>query len=142
MAMIRSHHWRDHFKSILFSLCVCASFQGQAALLHCDFEVNGEVHHHVFAPTTDPYAAQSVDIGERFRVKAVVLGQGDSIELVNVYVYYQTRRQPMVMQHAKYLQPLALENPRPGALTGRVALYSPVLGKELAYQCALHKEFP
>jgi len=140
--MIRFHHWRGLSKNILFSLSICAPFQGQAALLHCDFEVNGEAHHHVFAPTTDIYVAQSVDIGERFRVKTVVLGEGDNIELVNIYIYYQTRRQPMVLQHAKYLQPLALENPRPGALTGRVALYSPVLGKELAYQCALHKEFP
>jgi hypothetical protein len=104
--------------------------------------VNGEVHRHVFRPTTNPYRAQSVDIGERFRFKAVLLGQGNDIELVNIYAYYQTRRQPMLMQHVKYLKPTPLNNPEADALTGRVALYSPVLGKELAYQCALHKEAP
>jgi hypothetical protein len=104
--------------------------------------VNGEVHRHVFRPTTNPYTAQSVDIGERFRFKAVLLGQGNDIELVNIYAYYQTRRQPMLMQHAKHPKPAALKSPKPDALTGRVALYSPVLGKELAYQCALHKEAP
>jgi hypothetical protein len=114
----------------------------QAADLHCAIEVNGEVHRHVFRPTTDPYTAQSIDIGERFRFKAVVLGQGDDIELVNIYAYYQTRRQPMLMQHVKHLKPKPLINPASDALTGKVALYSPVLGKELAYQCALHKEAP
>ena len=113
-----------------------------AASLHCAIEVNGEVHRHVFRPTTDPYTAQSIDIGERFRFKAVVLGQGNDIELVNIYAYYQTRRQPMLMQHVKHLKPAAHHNPEPDALTGRVALYSPVLGKELAYRCALHKEAP
>jgi hypothetical protein len=112
----------------------------QAADLHCAIEVNGEVHRHVFRPTTDPYTAQSIDIGERFRFKAVVLGQGDDIELVNIYAYYQTRRQPMLMQHVKHLKPTPRINPATDALTGKVALYSPVLGKELAYQCALHKE--
>ena len=113
-----------------------------AADLHCAIEVNGEVHRHVFRPTTDPYTAQSIDIGERFRFKAVVLGQGDDIELVNIYAYYQTRRQPMLMQHVKHLKPAPRINPATDALTGKVALYSPVLGKELAYQCALHKEAP
>jgi hypothetical protein len=48
----------------------------------------------------------------------------------------------MVMQHLQYLQPLALRNPAPDALTGRVALYSPLLGKELQYQCALAEVAP
>jgi hypothetical protein len=46
----------------------------------------------------------------------------------------------MLMQHVKHLKPKPLINPASDALTGKVALYSPVLGKELAYQCALHKE--
>jgi hypothetical protein len=46
----------------------------------------------------------------------------------------------MLMQHVKHLKPAAHPNPEPDALTGRVALYSAVLGKELAYRCALHKE--
>jgi len=131
--------WCHVHKFILLTVCTLAPALGRSAQLHCDIEVNGEVHHHVFAPTTDPYTVQSVAIGERFRFKAVVLGVGDNIDLVNIYAYYQTRRQPMVMQHAKHLNPFSLENPAPGALTGRVALYSPVLGKEMVYQCALHK---
>ena len=65
-----------------------------------------------------------------------------AIESVNLYVYYNTRRQPMVMQHTQYLQPLPLRNPAPDALTGRVAVYSPLLGKELQYHCALAEVAP
>jgi hypothetical protein len=128
------------FGAVGLVLMGCFTPASHAADLHCAIEVNGEVHRHVFRPTTDPYTAQSIDIGERFRFKAVVLGQGDDIELVNIYAYYQTRRQPMLMQHVKHLKPKPLINPASDALTGKVALYSPVLGKELAYQCALHKE--
>ena len=110
--------------------------------LHCALEVNGEVHRHVFPMVSHPYTVTSIDIGERFRFKAVVLGEGDRVDLVNIYAYYQTRRQPMLMQHAKHISPIAQDNPLPDALTGRVALYSPVLGKELAYRCALHRRAP
>jgi hypothetical protein len=134
--------WPYGFGAVWLAVLACATTPIEAAQLRCHIEVNGETTLYVVEPTQDPYGAQSLDIAERFRFKAVVLGQGDEIELVNIYVYYQTRRQPMVLQHAKHLKPLALQSPDSGALTGRVALYSPVLGKELAYQCALHKEAP
>ena len=43
--------------------------------LHCALEVNGEVHRHVFPMVSHPYTVTSIDIGERFRFKAVVLGE-------------------------------------------------------------------
>ena len=137
---MNKHFLKAGFAAVGLVLLGCFTTASHAAELRCAIEVNGEVHHHVFKPTLDPYTAPSIDIGERFRFKAVVLGQGDDIELVNIYAYYQTRRQPMLMQHVKHLKPAAHPNPETDALTGRVALYSPVLGKELAYRCALHKE--
>jgi len=134
--------WKTGLGAVALVLLWGVTTPAEAADLHCVIEVNGEVHQHVFSPTRDPYTVRSIDIGERFRFKAVVLGQGDDIELVNLYAYYQTRRQPMLMQHAKYLKPKAVLKPEPDSLTGKVALYSPVLGKELAYRCALHKEAP
>jgi len=127
--------------------------------LQCSFEVNSETYRTVHATASDPYTVAAVPIGNRFRFKAVVLAaaQGKvadappnvaelapatAIESVNIYVYYTTRRQPMVMQHLQFLQPMALRNPAPDALTGRVALYSPLLGKELQYQCALAEVAP
>ena len=115
---------------------------GAQALLRCAIEVNGEVQVHAFKPTSDPYRVESVAIGERFRFKAVVWTEADEVKLVSIAAHYQTRRQPMLMQQAKYIKPIPQTQPAPDALTGRVALYSPVLGKELAYQCALHRESP
>lgn len=130
------------------------------AQLQCSFEVNSETHQTVHATATDPYTVAAVPIGNRFRFKAIVLAAAQdkassaapnapsvvaapaAIESVNIYVYYTTRRQPMVMQHLQYLQPLAQRNPAPDALTGRVSLYSPLLGKELQYQCALAEVAP
>jgi hypothetical protein len=130
-----------------------------SAQLQCTFEVNSETHRTVHGLATDPYTVAAVPIGNRFRFKAVVLGAAQDkavdtapnvaqrepdtpIESVNIYVYYTTRRQPMVMQHLQYLQPVAQRTPAPDALTGRVALYSPLLGKELQYQCALAEVAP
>ena len=125
-----------------------------SAQLQCTFEVISEIHHSVHGVATDPDTGASVPIGNRFRFKAVVLGaaqdkdsgaapmSASAVEIVNIYVYYNTRRQPMVMQHLQYLRPVALRDPAPDALTGRVALYSPLLGKELQYQCALAEVAP
>ena len=129
-----------------------------SAQLQCTFDVNSETHHTVHGVATDPYTVAAVPIGNRFRFKAIVLAAAQdtapgvapssapsapaAIESVNLYVYYNTRRQPMVMQHVQYLQPVPLRSPAPDALTGRVALYSPLLGKELQYQCALAEVAP
>ena len=121
------------------------SFAGLALAapeLRCQFEVNAETHHHAFAPIHDPYAATSVDLSQRFRFKAVVLGDDQRVELINLYVYHHTRRQPMLMQHVKFVAPVAQRTPAPDALTGQMAVYSPFLGKELQYSCALHEVTP
>ena len=142
--------------ALSLALLPCAA--QASAQLQCTFEVNSEIHHTVHQLATDPYTVAAVPIGNRFRFKAIVLSVAQdaaqvaapsaaqpapaAIESVNLYVYYNTRRQPMVMQHTQYLQPLPLRNPAPDALTGRVALYSPLLGKELQYHCALAEVAP
>jgi len=119
-----------------------------APQLQCSFDVNSETHHKTFGVVTDPYTTEAVPIGNRFRFKAIVLAAGPdgggtaSLESINLYVYYNTRRQPMIMQHTRFLQPVAQTAPQPDALTGRVSLYSPLLGKELQYQCALAEVAP
>ena len=105
--------------------------------LSCAFELNGHSETHVFKPVTDPYLAESIDIGERFRFKAVVLASANQVDLVNLYVSYQTRRQPMILQHAKFIKPTLQTSAQANSLTGRVAVYSPFLGKELVYDCNL-----
>ena len=107
--------------------------------LRCHFEVNAERFEHSFKPVADPYTVGSVNLADRFRFKAVVLGHETRVDLINLYVSYQTERQPMLLQHVKFVAPVAQVQPSPDALTGRVALYSPFLGKELQYGCALHE---
>ena len=107
--------------------------------LRCHFEVNAERSEYRFSPVSDPYTVDSVNLADRFRFKAVVLGNNTQVDLINVYVSYQTERQPMVLQQVKFVAPVAQVQPMPDALTGRVALYSPFLGKELQYGCALHE---
>ncbi|MEI7516028.1 MAG: hypothetical protein WCK81_11625 [Betaproteobacteria bacterium] len=143
--------------ALWLALLPCAA--QASAQLQCTFEVNSETHHTVHGLTTDPYTVVAVPIGNRFRFKAILLAAAPAeaaeaprdevlaapataLESVNIYVYYNTRRQAMVMQHLQYRQPVAQRNPAPDALTGRVALYSPLLGKELQYQCALAEVAP
>ena len=133
---------------LAFALLACPLAAQAAPQLQCSFDVNSETHNKTFGVVTDPYTTEAVAIGNRFRFKAIVLAAGpdaggsSSLESINLYVYYNTRRQPMVMQHTRFLQPLAQTAPKPDALTGRVSLYSPLLGKELQYQCALVEVAP
>ena len=126
------------------ALLACPLAVQAAPQLQCSFDVNSETHHKTFGLVTDPYTTEAVAIGNRFRFKAVMLaGEGGAgVQSLNLYVYYNTRRQPMIMQHTRFLQPVAQTAPRPDALTGRVSLYSPLLGKELQYQCALAEVAP
>jgi len=132
--------WRQWTLGLLATGLV--SLASAAPELRCEFEVNAEVHQHAFSPSQDPYRVTSVDLSERFRFKAVVLGDAQKLELINLYVFYQTRRQPMLMQHVKFVAPVTQVSPAPDALTGQMAVYSPFLGKELQYRCALHEVTP
>lgn len=125
--------------------CLCGGWfcVAQASpVLRCHFEVNAELSTHEFTPVSDPYTVRSIDLSERFRFKAVVLGDAQRVSLINLYVSHLAERQPMVMQHLKFVAPIAQTQPEPNALTGRVALYSPYQGKELVYGCALHEVAP
>jgi len=113
-----------------------------APVLRCQFEVNAHTTQHEFTPVADPYTAESIDLDGRFRFKAVMLADSQRVSLINLYVFHQTRRQPMIMQHTKFVEPVAQRDPAPHALTGQVALYSPFLGKELKYACALLEVAP
>jgi hypothetical protein len=128
---MRSRWW---LLAAFFPLIAQASPQ-----LRCHFEVNAERFEHSFNPVSDPYSVTSMNLADRFRFKAVVLGDDTRVDLINLYVSYQTQRQPMVLQHTKFVAPIAQVQPSPDGLTGRVALYSPFLGKELLYGCALHE---
>ena len=135
-------------QNIRVKLCLSLVFfcTGQwvhaSPLLRCQFEVNAQTYQHDFKPVADAYSVESVDLGGRFRFKAVVLGDAKQVSLINLYASYQTRRQPMILQQVQYVAPAAQRDPAVDALTGRVFLYSPFLGKALQYACALHEVTP
>jgi len=129
-------------KLFISALCLFATQVWASPQLQCAFELNGYTETHVFKPVTDPYLAESIDVGGRFRFKAVVLTADNQVDLVNLYVFYQTRRQPMILQHAKFIKPTLLPSQQANSLTGRIAVYSPFLGKELVYGCSLFEVTP
>jgi hypothetical protein len=129
-------------KVFICALCLLAPQVWASPQLQCNFELNGNNETHVFKTVADPYLAESIDVGGRFRFKAVVLASSNEVDLVNLYVSYQTRRQPMILQHSKFIKPTLLKNSEANSLTGRVALYSPFLGKELVYGCSLFEVSP
>src|ERR1700677_2485469 len=92
----------------LLSTCVSA---GAATLLHCKVTYAASMHK---LDTliggdhgSDPYTTESIDIDGRFRFKTVILGTVQKIEAIKLYAYYETRKQPVLIEEAKYLPPFA-----------------------------------
>ncbi len=104
--------------------------------LRCEVIYAGSSHIVEAAPGTDPYSTQSVEIDGRFRFKAIMLGAGEWLDAVKLYAYYQTRRQDILIQEAKYLPPFTYSS-APDALTGHQYLYAGPLERELQYGCTL-----
>jgi hypothetical protein len=121
---------------VVLSLAIAAAPALARPLLHCEVTYAGSNHVIEVAPGSDPYLTKSVDIDGRFRFKAVVLGAAERIDAIKLYAYYETRRQPILIQEMKLLPPFAVSD-QPDSLTGRQYLYAPPLGRELQYGCAL-----
>lgn len=107
-----------------------------APLLRCEVTYAGTTHVVQATPGTDPYGAASIDIGGRFRFKAVVLGGARQIDAINLYAYLDARRQPILIHQAKYLPPFKVST-SPYALTGSNYLYASNVERELQYSCTL-----
>ena len=107
-----------------------------APLLRCEVTYAGTTHVVQATPGADPYTAPSVEIGGRFRFKAVLLGSERRIEAINLYAYLDARRQPILIHQAKYLPPFR-KTVAPYALTGHNYLYASDVERELQYSCTL-----
>ncbi len=127
---------------LAFTLSLLAASAPAAPLLRCLIEQGGVTQKLEFAPVADPYSVKAVDIGEHFRFKAVVQGDQRQVESIKLYSYYQTERQPVLLQQVVYQAPVAQIAPTSYALTGLNLLYSPKLERELRYGCALLEVSP
>jgi hypothetical protein len=126
---------------LLLTVLVTVSIDAAAApLLHCHLQQGDTVTDTQTAPTTDPYtvAAQRIN---HFRFKAVVVGDTDHVDYVNLYTYYDTgngaTNDIRLLQEAKYSAPQVPGGTASASLTGTVYLYEPSLGREFSYNCAL-----
>ncbi len=86
--------------------------------------------------TGGAYTIEAMDIGGRFRVKALLLGTMQTLNMIKLYIYYESDREPVLLQEVKYTAPFTYSG-TPYSLTGHNYLYSPPLGRELQYGCAL-----
>lgn len=106
-------------------------------LLRCQVDQGGVSRVLESTPLSDPYTVAATDINNRFRFKAVMIGDATQVAYIKLYVYEQNKRQPVLIHQATYLAPVAGDNPAPAALTGINHVYAPYLERELRYGCAL-----
>jgi hypothetical protein len=134
---------RTHIKTLagigLASLALSHSVQA-APLLRCDLTYAGDSQPIEASPVTDPYPVPSVDIGGRFRFKAVLVGNAAKLDRIVLYTYFNADAdagtQPMLIQQLKYLPPFKA-SAAPYSLTGEQRLYAGTAERELIYSCTL-----
>ena len=128
--------------SLLLAVVLPIGKLAQAApLLRCNVTYAGSTHQVLARPVADPYGVPSVDIGGRFRFKAVMWGSAHKLEAISLYAYLDTKRQPILIQQVKYLPPFKITS-RPYPLTGQQYLYASNVERELQYHCTLEGVAP
>lgn len=117
------------FFVVLSEVCLAA------VELECHVEQSGEIRNLRFELTTDPYNVPPVEF-ERFRIKAVAVGDTTKIEYVKIYTYYRSENSFILLHQSTYFSP-AMPNSKRQSLTGDQRLYSPIRGHEIQYNCSL-----
>jgi hypothetical protein len=123
-------------QSTLFATLLAGTATMAAPLLRCQVAYAGTTHTIEARAVADPYPVPSVDIGGRFRFKAVMVGSTARVDRILLYAYLDTKRQPILVQEAKYLPPFTVSD-APYPLTGEQHLYAGVVERELIYSCTL-----
>ncbi len=126
----------------LLALCACGvAHAGTPPRLACALTYAGATQMLEVTPTDAPYTVPSVDVGGRFRFKAVMVGTGALPDYIKTYAYLETRRQPVLVQQVNYYPPFASP---PGGLplTGQHRVYAGPAERELQYTCVLHGGTP
>ncbi|MEY4978505.1 MAG: hypothetical protein RLZZ352_775 [Pseudomonadota bacterium] len=123
---------------IYLAVLLCASAVQAAPRLHCALTYAGSTQVLEAGPVADPYRVASVDVGGRFRFKAVMVGQDKPVDYIKLYAYLDTARQPVLVQQITYLPPFAQGN----SLTGKQFIYAGPVERELQYECTLNEVTP
>ncbi len=129
-------------KTLHLAFACAAAFALTAAhgtpTLRCQLTYAGSTQTLDATPVRNPNPVASVDVGGRFRFKAVVVGEGTQLEYIKLYAYLDTRRQPVLVQQATYLPPFA----NTPSLTGKQFVYAGEVERELQYECSLQGVAP
>ncbi len=133
---------RGGWTSWLLGAALLVGAGAQAApLLRCELTYAGRTSTVEARPVTDPYRVPAQPVGEfgRFHFQPVLVGEGERIDRIALYVYMSAAPQPLLIQQAKYLPPFApAGHSGPLPLTGEQRLYAGPMERELIYQCHLH----
>ncbi|MDP3785920.1 MAG: hypothetical protein Q8Q55_02500 [Undibacterium sp.] len=89
--------------------------------------------------SADPYIIPSVNIQDRFRFKAVMIGEGKKISYIKLYTYFQTRSKDILVHQASFFPPFA-RSKKPQIITPQNAIYAGEVERELQYQCTLQND--
>lgn len=121
----------------------CASATAEAApRLSCEILQGGSTQTLQVDPVSDPYTVKAININDRFRFKAVMVGNADQVDYIKLYAYAWSSGKAVLLHQVRYLSPTPQTQGSPHALTGLHAIYSPELGREMQYGCALRKVTP
>lgn len=140
--------WGFLLRNLPLGLCPLPWLLASAALaqpvLRCEVTYAGATQSVEARPVTDPYPVRSVDIGERFRFKPVLVRAADgTLDRAVVQVYVHTPEQPVTIQVATWPLPRpSAAADGPAALSGWQHLYAGPLERELIYGCALREQAP
>ena len=117
---------------------VCGTTAATAATdaMHCWVTYAGHTQRIPIPITDSPYTVEAVEIGERFRFKALHVKGPDRVERIDIYVYRLDESNAVLIQHAQRTPPWPVAaNGRRVDLVGEQHLYSGPLERELSYQC-------
>ncbi len=138
---VATEPWRRALQRCLLAVAAMYSSATVASpVLRCVIEQGGQTWQEAFRPVADPYRVEPRPIDDHFRFKAVLIGEGPSPDYVKIYVYYRNAGHYVLLQQADYFSPLPTQSDPFDALTGSVRLYSPILGHEIRYGCALRED--
>jgi hypothetical protein len=106
--------------------------------LSCEVTYAGATQQVAVCPAHDPYLPESVNIGNRFRFKAIHINDGHLSPRIGIYVYLDAPEYPLLLQHVVRRPPYPVA-PAGGSadLFGEQHLYAGPLERELIYRCAI-----
>ena len=111
-----------------------------STVLRCQVRYASETIHIEALPVADPYTVTAQDIGERFRFKAVMVGNDQQVDYIALYTYdMEMPGAPLLIHQAVHQPPFSSNQKVPG-LTGWNHVYSARLGREMVYGCALNNK--